>query len=183
MEINLQKTESNEKELLEMVLQFFYENKYLESAKLLESKANIIYDQDEILQLKYLLKNHKFDESVKFLEISNFENFQKAEVLKILKSRKFIELIQNNQRMEALEYLRTEITPLYNEMSALNKYSIMLFNKEDEMVDKHLKQNFRDIYTDELLIRKVQSLLCLSLDSNGNRILPNSRLETLLNMY
>ena len=183
MEINLQKTEANEKEILEMILQFFYENKYIESAKLLESKANIIYDQNEIQQLKYLLKNHQFDESVKFLESSNFENFQKAEVLKILKSRKFLELVKSNKRREALDYLRTEIAPLLMDMKALNKFSVVLFDKQDDQFEKHFRQNFNEIYNDELLITKVQSLLCLSLDSSGNRILPNSRLETLLNTY
>lgn len=183
MEINLQKTEANEKEILEMILQFFYENRYLESAKLLESKANIIYDQNEIQQLKCLLKNHQFDESVKFLQSSNFENFQKAEVIKIIKSRKFLELIKFNKKKEALEYLRSEIAPLFMDIKLLYKYSISLFDKNDAQIEKHFKQNFNEIYNDDLLIRKVQSLLCLSLDSSGNRILPNSRIETLLNSY
>ncbi len=183
MEINLQKTEANEKEILEMILQFLYENRFIDSAKLLESKANIIYDQNEIQQLKCLLKNHQFDESVKFLESSNFENFQKAEVLKILKSRKFIELVKSNKRKEALEYLRVEIAPILMDFKLLNKYTVVLFDKQDEQVEKHFRQNFNEIYNDDLLSRKVQSLLCLSLDSSGNRILPNSRIETLLNTY
>lgn len=183
MEINLQKTEANDKELLEMILQFFYENKYSESAKLLESKANIIYDQNEIQQLKYLLKQHKFDESIKFLEGSNFENIQKAEVLKILKSRRYLEMIREGLNKEALDYLRTELTPLFHDRSMLNKFSVMLFQKDKENIEKHLKNNFHELCYDDLLIRRVQSLLCLSLDSNGNRILPNSRLETLINTY
>jgi WD repeat-containing protein 26 len=184
MEVKLNKTEANEKEILEMILQFFYENRYMESAKLLESKANIIYDQDEIQQLKLLLKNHKFDESLRFLEKSNFENIQKAEVLKILKSRKFLELLKLDLKEEALNFLRKEITPLYSSnQSNLHKYSVLLFSSNREALEKLIKQYFNDINTDESLINKIQSMLCLSLDSHGNRILPNSRLEHMLNSY
>lgn len=184
MEVKINKTEANEKEILEMILQFFYEHRYMESAKLLESKANIIYDQDEIQQLKFLLKNHKFDESLNFLENSNFENIQKAEVLKILKSRKFLELLKLDLKEDALNFLRKEITPLYaTNQSNLHKFSVLLFSNNHETLEKLIKQYFNDINTDESLINKIQSMLCLSLDSNGNRILPNSRLENMLNNY
>jgi len=183
MEINIPKTEKNEKEILEMILQFCYENKYFQTAKLLESKTNIIYDQNEIQELKYLLKEHQFEKSIQFLEKSNFENLQKTEVMKIIKSRKLIELIKNANFDLALEYIRKEICPLINNFHILNKFSSMLFINEKENLERYLRQNFSEIAIDETLIGKVQNLLCLSLDSNGNRILPNSRLETLLMKY
>lgn len=180
MEINLPKTEKNEKEILEMILQFCYENKYFQTAKLIESKTNIIYDQNEIQELKYLLKEHEFEKSIQFLEKSNFENVQKTEVMKIIKSRKLIELIKNANFELALEYIRKEICPLINNFQVLNKFSSMLFIKEKDNLERYLRHNFSDLAVDDTLIVKVQNLLCLSLDSYGNRILPNSRLESLL---
>ncbi len=183
MEINIQKTEKNEKEILEMILQFCYENKYIETAKLLEKKSNIIFDQNEIQELKCLLKEHEFEKSIQFLQNSNFENLQKTEVMKIIKSRKLIELIKNQNFDIALEYIRKEISPLIYNFSILNKFSSMLFIKDRDNIERYLRQNFIDISVDDNLIVKVQNLLCLSLDSNGNRILPNSRLEKLLIKY
>jgi hypothetical protein len=177
------KLSKSEKEILEMILQFCYENKYLNTAKLIESKTNIIYDQNEIQELKYFLKNHKFQKSIEFLENSNFENLQKAEVLKIIKSRNLIEKIKNNKKEEALLYIRKELSPLFDNLELLNKFSSLLFIKEKENLERCLRHNFSDLNSDDSLILKVQNLLCLSLDSNGNRILPNSRLENMLNKF
>jgi len=181
--INIRKKEKHEKEILEMILQFCYENKYLETAKSLESKTNIIYDQNEMQELKCLLKEHEFEKSIQFMEKSNFENLQKTEVLRIIKSRKLIELIKNSNFEIALEYIRKEISPLINNYYTMNKFSSMLFIKDKENLERYLRQNFSEISVDDTLIIKVQNLLCLSLDSYGNRILPNSRLENLLTKY
>lgn len=183
MEIDLERKEKHEKEILEMILQFCYENKYHDTAKLLESKTDIIYDQNEIQELKYLLKEHEFEKSIKFLEKSNFQNLQKNEVLKVIKSRRLIEMIKNAQFENALEFIRKELSPLFQNFNILNKFSSMLFIKDKDKLERYLRQNFNDIVIDDSLIVKVQNLLCLSLDSNGNRILPNSRLENLLNKY
>jgi WD40 repeat protein len=182
-EIYFKKTETNEKEILEMIIQFLYENKYLDSAKQLEAIAGIVYDQHEIQQLNILIKSHNFEEAIKFVEKSNFENSKKDEVLKFIRIRKFIEYITNGLVLEGLEYLRKELSGLIKDKSLLNKFSILLFQKDKENLDRLLKQYFNEIRNDDILINKIQSMLCLSLDSHGNRILPNSRLETLLNTY
>lgn len=183
MEINLLKTDTNSKEILEMILQYLYENKLFESEKLLGEKANIIFDQKEIQQLKNYLKDHLFDDAILFLEKSNFENLQRSEVLNLIKSRKYIELIKEGKKEIALEFLRNEISQIHSDQKILNKYTVLLFQQNVSDLDKFLKLNFNDINNDEIIIKKIQSLLCLSIDSNGNRILPNNRLETLLKNY
>ena len=183
MEINLLKTDINSKEILEMILQYLDENKLFESEKLLGEKANIIFDQKEIQRLKNYLKDHQFDEAILFLEKSNFENLQKSEVLSLIKSRKYIELIKEGKKESALEYLRNEISIIHTDQRILNKYTILLFQKNSIDLEKFLCSNFNEINNDEIIIKKIQSLLCLSIDSKGNRILPNNRLETLLKNY
>ena len=56
-EMNESITENSEtkKEILELILKFFYENNYIESARLLEEKTKITYHQNEMQQLKILL--------------------------------------------------------------------------------------------------------------------------------
>jgi len=183
MEINLLKSENNNKEILEMILQFLDENKLYDSEKLLAEKANIIFDQKEIQQLKDFLRDHKFDEAILFLEKSQLENLQKFEVLKLIKSRKYIELVKEGKKEIALQFLRNEISQIYSDQKILNKYTVLLFQSNSNDFEKHLNQNFSEINNDEIILNKIQSLLCLSIDSNGNRILPNSRLENLLEYY
>ena len=59
-EMNESITENSEtkKEILELILKFFYENNYIESARLLEEKTKITYHQNEMQQLKILLSNN-----------------------------------------------------------------------------------------------------------------------------
>ncbi len=127
MEINLLKSENNNKEILEMILQFLDENKLYDSEKLLAEKANIIFDQKEIQQLKDFLRDHKFDEAILFLEKSQLENLQKFEVLKLIKSRKYIELVKEGKKEIALQFLRNEISQIYSDQKILNKYTVLLF--------------------------------------------------------
>lgn len=183
MEINLLKTENNTKEILEMILQYLDENKFYESEKLLAERANIIFDQKEIQQLKEYLKEHKFDEAILFLEKSQLENFQKSEVLKIIKSRKYLELVKEGKKEIAFQFLRNEITQIYSDQKILNKFTNLLFQSNNNDFERNLNQNFNEINNDDIILNKIQSLLCLSIDSKGNRILPNSRLETLLESY
>ena len=58
-EMNESITENSEtkKEILELILKFFYENNYIESARLLEEKTKITYHQNEIQQLKIEYSN------------------------------------------------------------------------------------------------------------------------------
>jgi WD40 repeat protein len=179
----LQKTEINDKEILEMILQFFYENKFVGSAKQLEQSANIVYDQNEIQQLFLYIKSRQYDDAIKFLIDGNFDVNRKQEVMKIIKTRKFLEFVKMGKTLEALEFLRKELAVLIKDRVILNKMSILLFQKDQGNLEKLLKQFFNEINIDEFLVKKIQTMLCLSLDSNGNRILPNSRLETLLNTY
>jgi len=181
------KTEANNKEILEMILQFLFENNYNQSASLLENKANIIFDQNEMQKLKHNLNSHLFDEAIKIITESNYEKNQKLEVLRLIKSKKYIDLIQADERNKALDFLRNELTPVFTESESdkeiLKKISSLLFKKDPKTLEKYLANNFPDFISDNNIIQKIQDLLCLSFDTKGNKILPNNRLESLANIY
>ena len=183
------KSENNNKEILEMILQFLFENKYNSSASLLEKKANIIFDQNEIQKLKDNINSHLLDEAIKIVDESNYSKNQKLEVLKLIKNKKYIELIQAEERTKALEFLRNELTPLYNssndenDKEVLKKISSLLFKKDPKALEKYLLNHFPDFISENTIIQKIHNMLCLSFDTKGNKILPNNRLNSLSNNY
>lgn len=200
---------TNKKEILELILQFFYENNYIESAKLLESKANIVYHQNKIQQLKLMLSTHKYNEAIEYIEQASLDQKLKNEALVLIKSRIYFKILLSNftqskpselsststvettatsssssssKPVSSIDYLRTEISQIVSQ-EKLNQYSTLLFIKNKKELEMQLKNQFEEIINDDKLITKIQSLFCLSLDSTGNQILPNSRLESLLNKY
>ena len=188
-EMNESITENSEtkKEILELILKFFYENNYIESARLLEEKAKITYHQNEIQQLKILLSNKQYSEAIDYLSSNQtFEQSQKTKAINLIKIRNFFEILRfnidnTNNKKDILSYLRNEISPIIpNNM--LNKYSSLLFIKEKEVLEENLKMNFDEIINDTILTNKIQNIVCLYGDSDSNNI-HNMQLEDLLKTY
>ena len=188
-ELNEGVTEKNEtkKEILELILKFFYENNYIESAKLLEEKTNITYHQNEMQQLKILLANKQYSEAIDYLSSNQtFEQNQKTKAINLIKTRNFFEIlrfnIDNTNKKDILSYLRNEISPIIpNNM--LNKYSSLLFIKEKEVLEENLKMNFEEIINDNILTNKIQNIVCLYGDFDNNNCIHNMQLEDLIKTY
>ena len=188
-EMNESITENSEtkKEILELILKFFYENNYIESARLLEEKTKITYHQNEMQQLKILLSNKQYSEAIDYLSRNQiFEQSQKTKAINLIKIRNFFEILRfnidnTNNKKDILSYLRNEISPIIpNNM--LNKYSSLLFIKEKEVLEENLKMNFDEIINDTILTNKIQNIVCLYGDSDSNNI-HNMQLEDLLKTY
>ena len=188
-EMNESITENSEtkKEILELILKFFYENNYIESARLLEEKTKITYHQNEMQQLKILLSNKQYSEAIDYLSSNQtFEQSQKTKAINLIKIRNFFEILRfnidnTNNKKDILSYLRNEISPIIpNNM--LNKYSSLLFIKEKEVLEENLKMNFDEIINDTILTNKIQNIVCLYGDSDSNSI-HNMQLEDLLKTY
>lgn len=181
---------STKKEILELILKFLYENNYLESAKLLEQKTNLTYHQNEMQQLKSLLVAKRYNEAKEYLtQNKNFEQLQKNEALHLIIKRQYLEMLRNNftsinevKNDEALSFLRNQISPIIPS-DQLNKYSYLLFIKDKKTLEETLKLNFEEIINDEIFINKIQSLVCLYTNSDGNKLLHNIQLETLMKTY
>lgn len=187
-EMNESITENSEtkKEILELILKFFYENNYIESARLLEEKTKITYHQNEMQQLKILLSNKQYSQAIDYLSSQTFEQSQKTKAINLIKIRNFFEILRfnidnTNNKKDILSYLRNEISPIIpNNM--LNKYSSLLFIKEKEVLEDNLKMNFDEIINDTILTNKIQNIVCLYGDSDSNNI-HNMQLEDLLKTY
>lgn len=197
MENVISKEEMNEKviehsetkkEILELILKFFYENNYIESARILEEKTKITYHQNEMQQLKTLLANKQYKEAIDYLNNNkSFEQNQKTKAINLIKIRNFFEILRYNidnieNKKDALGYLRNEISHIIpNNM--LNKYSSLLFIKDKNSLEENLKINFEEIVNDNILINKIQSIVCLYGDSDRNNCIQSMQLEDLVRAY
>jgi hypothetical protein len=79
-----------------LILNYLYENKFIESAKLLQNKLGMNEKNIEYNNLITLIKENDFNKIFNFIEQSNFNQIQKEKIIKILKIKKFFCLIQNN---------------------------------------------------------------------------------------
>lgn len=178
--IKINKNERNE-DLLLIVLEFLERNGYKQSFEKLQQKADIKYHENGKKMIPLLLKTGKIDELILYIKNStNINTEDKLKFIKILKIKKYIELILKNcsdriDQKDSLNYLRTELSPFINKNNPedeilINHLTIILFIKDVNLLTKYIKNNL-DIYFDDSYI--ISQL-------NKNKILP---LEKLYDIY
>ena len=177
------KNNKNEKndDLLLIVLEFLERNGYKQSFEKLQQKSGINYHDNEKKVIEDLLRTRKIDELIFYIRNSTKINTEeKLKFIKILKIKKYIELILQNcsdriDQKDSLFYLRNEISPLINsnepnDENLINHLTIILFIKDMNILTKYIKNNL-DIYSDDSYIISQLS---------KNKIIP---LENLYDIY
>ena len=168
-------------DLLYSVLEFLDRNGYKQSFEKLQQKTGIYYADNDKKIIEELLHLRKIDELILYIRNnSKIENEEKISYIKLLKIKKYIELIMQNcsdriDQKDSLYYLRTEITPILNSDGNKNKKLLyfltnILFYKDMKLLTEFIKKNLK-IYTDDSYIIK---------ELSKNRIIP---LEKLYNIY
>ena len=127
-------------DLLFSVLEFLDRNGYKQSFEKLQQKTGIYYADNDKKIIEDLLHLRKIDELILYIRNnSKIENEEKISLIKLLKIKKYIELIMQNcsdriDQKDSLYYLRTEISPLINTNNPLDKINLgyltsLLFHK------------------------------------------------------
>ena len=142
-------------EILLSLLEFLDRNGYKESFDILQQNTGIRYLENDKNTIKNLLKNHKLDEFISFINSNTKINSKEKNVLvKLLKIRKYIELVYNNcsdriDQKDSLNYLRKEITPIIKDNSELlNSLTKILFFKDMTQLKNFMQKNL-SIYEDD----------------------------------
>ena len=147
-------------EINDLIIQFLYENNYIESAKLLESKTLDIEKRNESEKFLSLFRTQNYKECMTMLNNSSFSTEQKNQLIKILKIKEFIQMIKKNfngegTKIESLQYLRTDLS-LFIEQENLKKFSLLLFSQNQEEMNIALKENFQDYIDEHKLLLKIK---------------------------
>ena len=159
--LKINKNEKND-DLLLIVLEFLERNGYKQSFEKLQQKVGISYHDNEKKIIEDLLRTRKIDELIFYIRDSTQINTEeKLKYIKILKIKKYIELIIKNcsdriDQKDSLYYLRTEISPLINtgepnDENLINHLTIILFIKDMNLLTKYIKNNL-EIYSDDTYI-------------------------------
>ena len=145
-------------EILLSVLEYLDRNGYKESFDILQQNTGLRYLENIKKTTEDLLKEKKIDELITFINNSNkLNNDERAIIIKLLKIRKFIELVYNNcldriDQKDALQFLRNEVTPLLeNNTDLLNSLTKILFYKDMNQLKNYIQKNLT-IYEDDKYI-------------------------------
>ena len=152
---------SNEKkpkeEILLSVLEYLDRNGYKESFDILQQNIGIRYLENVRKKIEELLKNKKIDELILYINTCNkLNNDERTILIKLLKIRKFIELVYSNctdriDQKDSLQFLRNEITPLIENTELLNSLTKILFYKDMNQLKSYIQKNL-SIYEDDKYI-------------------------------
>ena len=170
-------------DLLLSVLEFLDRNGFKQSFEKLQQKTGIYYGDNDKKIIEDLLHLRKIDELIFYIRNnSRIENEEKMTYIKLLKIKKYIELIIKNcsdriDQKDSLFYLRNEIVPMINNSenkiknkNLLNSLTSILFYKDMNLLTEYIKKNLY-IYSDDSYIIK---------ELSKNRIIP---IEKLYNIY
>ena len=139
-------------DILLSLLEFLDRNGYKYPFEKLVQKTGINYYKNEKKILEDLLYFGKIDELILYVRNnSKIKSEEKSLYIKLLKIRKYIELITKNcsdriDQKDSLYYLRTEISPLLNSegeksKNLLTSLTILLFFKDMNLLQDYIKQN------------------------------------------
>lgn len=146
------------KELTLSVLEFLDRNGYKESFENLQKETGIHYQENDQKTIEDLLFSKKIDELISLINNSeNLSSEEKMNFTKILKIKKYIELVLSNftnkkDQKESLDYLRKEISPLMTNnkfnLELIKNLTMILFFKDMNGLKKYIDSNL-DIYLDD----------------------------------
>lgn len=141
-------------EILLSVLEYLDRNGYKDSFNILLENTGLRYLENVKKNIENLLKNRKIDELIIYVNTCNkLKNDERTILIKLLKIRKFIELVYNNcsdriDQKDSLEFLRKEITPLIENTELLNSLTKILFFKDMNQLKNYIQKNL-SIYEDD----------------------------------
>ena len=163
-------------ELLLTVLEYLDRNGYKESFDILLNDTGLRYLEHVKRTIEDLLIQKKLDELITYINsCDQLSKEEKNNLLKILKIRKFIELITNNcinhsDQKVALQFLRTEISPIMDNKDLLNTLTKLLFFKDISELKNYIQKNLITYEDDNIILNQISNV----------KIAP---LEQLYNMY
>ena len=170
---------SNQKpnpELLLSVLEYLDRNGYKESFDNLLNDTGIRYLENIRRTIDDLLTQKKLDELISYINTCDKLTIEeKNNFLKILKIRKFIQQVYANcsehkEQKNALQFLRSEVTPIIDNNELLNTLTKILFFKDINTLKNFVQKNLAIYEDDKYILNQISE----------NKIAP---LEQIYNLY
>ena len=163
---------SKNKELLISILDFLKRKKYNKSYEKLQEQTNIKFIEQDNQKIEELVKSDKLDELIMYINNSiQNTNQERMYYIKIIKINYFLKKVVNNcinnkNQKDALDYLRTELSPLLNEESNefLSGLTYILFIKDVNILKNYIKSTILDNFNDNYIIKQLCSKRTIPLE-------------------
>ena len=163
--MSFNKLSNQKEELLLSVLEFLDRNGYKQSFEKLQQKTGIHYQDNDKKLIEDLLRLRKIDELIIYINNnSKITSEEKIHFIKILKIKKYIELVLKNcsdriDQKDSLYYLRTEISPMINNSTSnnilINSLTKILFFKDMNLLKEYIQKNLSDYRDDSQIINQI----------------------------
>ena len=170
----LDKSQKKE-EILLSVLDFLERNGYKESYEKLKEKTNCKHIEKSEKIVEELITQNKINELITFIEKNmKISNEEKIYYIKILKIKKYIELVTTNcekaiEQKTALHYLRTEVAPLINKdiknAELINVLTYILFIKDIKKLREYIDSFLNAYETNTFIISQIFKRNIISLET------------------
>ena len=148
-------------EILLSILEFLERNGYKETFEKLKKKTGCEYIEKNQKIVEELINVNKINDLIIYIDTNmKISNEEKIYYIKMLKIKKYIELVTDNclrgaEQINSLNYLRTEIAPLLNQdfknSELLNALTYILFLKDKNKLKEYI-ENFLFSYKDNSFI-------------------------------
>ena len=163
---------SKNKELLISILDFLKRKKYNKSYEKLQEQTNIKFIEQDNQKIEELVKSDKLDELIMYINNSiQNTNQERMYYIKIIKINYYLKKVVNNcinnkNQKDALDYLRTELSPLLNEESNefLSGLTYILFIKDVNILKNYIKSTILDNFNDNYIIKQLCSKRTIPLE-------------------
>ena len=166
--------ENKKEEILLSILEFLERNGYKEAFEKLKKKTGYEYIEKNQRIVEELINVNKINDLIIYIDTNmKISNEEKIYYIKILKIKKYIELVTDNclkgaEQINSLNYLRTEITPLLNKdlknTELLNALTYILFLKDKNQLKEYIENFLFSYKNDSFIIEQICKRNIISLE-------------------
>lgn len=166
-------------ELVRLMLQSLTDLGYSEAASALENESGISLESENVIAFRSSIMEGQWQLAESLLHkipfLSSSPQTVLPKVLFLIRQQKFLELLEKNETMQALQVLRSEITPLGQNTDRLHQLTSLVLCSSIEDVMKQAQWDGTQGTSREKLLAQVQHFV------DPSAMIPNQRLLTLIN--
>ncbi|KAI8988700.1 WD40-repeat-containing domain protein [Pilobolus umbonatus] len=164
-------------ELVRLMLQTLIDLDYHEAAQSLQYESGVSLESDMILSFRKSILEGDWPTAETLLSTLPFLTNEDEVHLKVkflIRQQKFLELLEDNETMNALHVLRTEITPLNQNTERLHQLSSLVLCSSIEDIMSQAQWDGRKGTSREQLLNELQNYI------EPSAMIPKARLMTLI---
>uniref|UniRef100_A0A7S4GNX4 CTLH domain-containing protein n=1 Tax=Eutreptiella gymnastica TaxID=73025 RepID=A0A7S4GNX4_9EUGL len=166
--------ERHRSEIVRVMLQTLQTLGYKESLQKLEDESGVLLQSQHINQFRACILGGEWDKVIELLPKLQIGENAVRHVKFLIYQQKFLELLEAGERKQAVECVRTQLTPVAHDTASLHKLTGLVMCKDMNVLYKRSQWDGKDGASRQLLIQALHSYI------SSDQLLQESRLFHLL---